>query len=173
MYYFISHGLHHHDWSLTSIKQQEFQLGQKLRGLYLNEISPSFISGINTTLVDNTQFRVRADGGGEGVVILNSAQSLVQGLFPATKAYNVTLANGKTITGPLGGYQASSTYFRSTSAFSNRPFTYSTLPVSTLRNFFHRSDPHPTLVESVEPANDISLEGWTSCNVILYVLFSD
>lgn len=51
-------------------KQQEFQLGQKLRSIYLNVTSPSFISGINTTSVDNTQVHVRADAGGEGVYVL-------------------------------------------------------------------------------------------------------
>ncbi|KAF9462990.1 phosphoglycerate mutase-like protein [Collybia nuda] len=106
--------------------QQEFQLGQKLRSIYLNEQSPSFISGINTTLVDNSQIHVRADAGGEGVVILNSAQSLVQGLFPANQDYKVALTNGSIITGPLGGYQY-------------------------------------VAIESVEPTNDVSLEGWTSC----------
>lgn len=90
-------------------KQQEFQLGLKLRGIYLNATSPSSISGINTTIVDNTQIHVRADAGGEGVVILNSAQSLVQGLFPANLGYNIKLPNGSTVTGPLGGYQASPT----------------------------------------------------------------
>ncbi|KAF9458230.1 histidine phosphatase superfamily [Collybia nuda] len=107
--------------------QQEFQLGQKLRSLYLDPKSPDYISGINSTLVNDAQFRVRADAGGEGGVILNSAQSLLQGLYPANPGYNTTLANGTTITGPLGGYQY--------------------IPI-----------------ESVEPENDISLEGWTSCN---------
>ncbi|KAG5639427.1 hypothetical protein H0H81_002298 [Sphagnurus paluster] len=106
--------------------QQEFLLGQKLRGLYLNETSPTYIQGINGTLVNDAQFRVRADAGGEGGVILNSALSLLQGLFPADANTKTTLANGTTITAPLGGYQY--------------------IPV-----------------ESVEPDNDISLEGWTSC----------
>ncbi|TFK40711.1 histidine phosphatase superfamily [Crucibulum laeve] len=105
---------------------QEFQLGQKLRSIYFNSSSPSFISGINTTVADETQLHVRADGGGERGVIFNSAVSVLQGLFPATQAYNTTLANGTTVIGPLGGYQY--------------------VPI-----------------ESVEPDNDISLEGWTSC----------
>jgi hypothetical protein len=36
---------------------------------------------------------------------MNSAMSLVQGLYPANPGYNITLANGSTVTGPLGGYQ--------------------------------------------------------------------
>ncbi|KAF5382703.1 hypothetical protein D9615_002817 [Tricholomella constricta] len=107
--------------------QQEFQLGSQLRRIYLNESSTSHIEGINSTLVNDAQFRVRADAGGEGGVILNSALSLLQGLFPGNSDVNTTLANGTTITAPLGGYQY--------------------IPV-----------------ESVEPENDISLEGWTSCN---------
>ncbi|KAK0210935.1 histidine phosphatase superfamily [Desarmillaria ectypa] len=106
--------------------QQEYQLGQLLRSLYLNSLSESYISGINSTIVHLNQIKVRADGGGEGGVIFNSATSLLQGLFPATSSYTVTLANGTSVEGPLGGYQY--------------------IPI-----------------ESVEPDNDVSLEGWTSC----------
>ena len=67
--------------------------------------SPSYIAGLNDSIVNDAQLLVRADGGGEGVVIMNSAISLVQGLYPANANYSVTLANGSTITGPLGGYQ--------------------------------------------------------------------
>ncbi|PBK78349.1 phosphoglycerate mutase-like protein [Armillaria solidipes] len=105
---------------------QEFQLGQLLRSLYLNSSSESFIPGINSTIANLDQIQVRADGGDEGGVIVNSAMSLLQGLFPATSSYNVTLANGTNVEGPLGGYQY--------------------IPI-----------------ESVEPDNDVSLEGWTSC----------
>jgi prostatic aicd phosphatase len=48
---------------------------------------------------------VRADAGGEGGVIYNSAVSLVQGLYPANSNYTTRLANGTTIEGPLDGYQ--------------------------------------------------------------------
>jgi prostatic aicd phosphatase len=76
-----------------------------LRSLYLNASSPSFISAVNSAVVKDAQVQIRADAGGEGGVIFNSAVSLLQGLFPATLDYNTTLANGTTITGPLGGYQ--------------------------------------------------------------------
>ncbi|KAJ7465302.1 histidine phosphatase superfamily [Mycena latifolia] len=112
--------------------QQEFQLGQKLRGLYLNASSPSFIAGVNSTFVDQNQIHVRADAGGELGVIYDSAVALLQGLFPANSNYTTDLANGTVVTGALSGYQQV-----------------------------------PLLIsiglESVEPTNDVSLEGWTSC----------
>ena len=55
--------------------------------------------------MDITQLLVRADAGGEGSVILNSVQGLLQGLFPPTSDNNITLANGMTVVSPLGGYQ--------------------------------------------------------------------
>ncbi|KAF9454839.1 phosphoglycerate mutase-like protein [Macrolepiota fuliginosa MF-IS2] len=101
--------------------QEEFQLGNLLRQRYLNQSSPAFISGINTTIADASQIQARADAGGEGGVIFNSAVALLQGLFPPTSTFSDKLPNGTTVTAPFGGYQ------------------------------------------SVEPDNDISLEGWTSC----------
>ncbi|KAJ6511981.1 histidine phosphatase superfamily [Mycena vitilis] len=106
--------------------QQEFQLGQHLRSIYFNASSPSFITGVNTTLVDQTQIHVRADAGGELGVIYDSAVALLQGLFPANANFTTDLANSTNVTGALGGYQY--------------------VPI-----------------ESVEPANDVSLEGYTSC----------
>ena len=41
----------------------------------------------------------------DNTVILDSAVALTQGLWPATPLQNITLANGTTITSPLGGYQ--------------------------------------------------------------------
>jgi len=108
--------------------KQEFLLGQRLRALYLNPSSPSFIHGVNGTIVNQAQLHVRADAGGEGGVIYDSAVALLQGLFPANSNYTTHLANGTTVTGALAGYQY--------------------VPI-----------------ESVEPGNDISLEGWTSCGV--------
>ncbi|KAK7056626.1 hypothetical protein VNI00_002343 [Paramarasmius palmivorus] len=105
---------------------QHFQLGQYLRRLYLNSSSPSWISGVNSSIVDLNQVMVRADAGGEGGVIANSAASLVQGLFPANNNYSTVLADGTVVEGPLNGYQY--------------------LPI-----------------ETVEPDNDISFEGWTKC----------
>ncbi|KAF8893680.1 histidine phosphatase superfamily [Gymnopilus junonius] len=106
---------------------QLFELGQELRGIYLNPSSSSFISTVNSNLVQDQQIHIRADGGGERGVIFDSAVSLLQGLWPPTTNWSTALSNGSTVTGPLGGYQ--------------------TVPI-----------------ESVEPDNDISLEGWTDCN---------
>ncbi|KAH8085958.1 phosphoglycerate mutase-like protein [Cristinia sonorae] len=117
--------------SATSItplgEQQEFELGSLIRSQYLTSSSPSFIRNISTGLFDQTQVAVRADAGGEGGVIFDSAVALLQGLFPATRLSNTTLANGQVVTSPLGGYQY--------------------VPI-----------------ESVEPNQDVSLEGYTSCN---------
>ncbi|KDN50703.1 hypothetical protein RSAG8_01201, partial [Rhizoctonia solani AG-8 WAC10335] len=84
---------------------QEYQLGQLIRNLYLNANSPSVISGISTGLFDQNQVRIRADAGGEGGVIFDSAVALSQGVWPAATAFNTTLANGTTVVAPLNGYQ--------------------------------------------------------------------
>ncbi|KDQ50371.1 hypothetical protein JAAARDRAFT_186303 [Jaapia argillacea MUCL 33604] len=84
---------------------EEYISGQNLASLYLTPSSPSYINGINTTLADIDQLVFRADASGEGTVILNSMYALVQGMFPPTTYSNVTLSNGTTVTGPLGGYQ--------------------------------------------------------------------
>ncbi|RXW22878.1 hypothetical protein EST38_g2990 [Candolleomyces aberdarensis] len=86
--------------------QQEYQLGQYLRSVYLNTSSPSYIPGFDADVANGAQFKIRADAGGEGGVIFNSVLSMLQGLFPPTTQYNTTLANGTTIVGPLTGYQS-------------------------------------------------------------------
>ncbi|KIY65234.1 phosphoglycerate mutase-like protein [Cylindrobasidium torrendii FP15055 ss-10] len=115
------------DTSITPLGNvQEYQLGSLLRSIYLNSTSESFVKGINASIVNLDQVKVRADAGGEGGVIYNSAVSLLQGLFPANSNYSTTLANGTVVEGPLDGYQY--------------------VPI-----------------ETVEPDNDVSLEGWTDC----------
>ncbi|KAG8682815.1 hypothetical protein FRC09_016505, partial [Ceratobasidium sp. 395] len=84
---------------------QEYQLGQLIRNLYFSPSSPSVISGISTGLFDQNQVRIRADAGGEGGVIFESALALAQGVWPAETGFNTTLANGTTVIAPLGGYQ--------------------------------------------------------------------
>ncbi|KAG8755225.1 hypothetical protein FRC12_010955 [Ceratobasidium sp. 428] len=84
---------------------QEYQLGQLTRNLYFSPSSPSVISGISTGLFDQNQVRIRADAGGEGGVIFESALALAQGVWPAETGFNTTLANGTTVIAPLGGYQ--------------------------------------------------------------------
>ncbi|CDO77406.1 hypothetical protein BN946_scf184857.g12 [Trametes cinnabarina] len=122
---------------------QEQQLGTFLRSTYLDPASPSVIDGITAGVVDINQLAVRADAGGEGGVILVSVQGLLQGLFPPTTDNNITLANGTTIVAPLGGYQAIPGEIQCTVRV-----------ISILISL---------AVESVEPNEDISLEGFTSC----------
>jgi prostatic aicd phosphatase len=91
---------------ITPLGLKEEQItGNYLRSVYVNESSPSVIKGINTTIADPNQITVVADAAGEGGVIMNSAEALLQGLFPPTASYNTTLANGTTVEAPLGGYQ--------------------------------------------------------------------
>lgn len=85
--------------------QQSFQLGEYLRSRYLNASSPHFIQNTSQGLVDPHQILIRADAGGEGSVIYDSALSTMQGMWPADTSYNITLANGTTVVGPLNGYQ--------------------------------------------------------------------
>lgn len=85
--------------------QQSFQLGEYIRSRYMDSSSSYSIQNISQALVDPDQVLVRADAGGEGEVIYDSALSTVQGLWPATAAYNETLANGTIVVGPLNGYQ--------------------------------------------------------------------
>ncbi|KZT67117.1 phosphoglycerate mutase-like protein [Daedalea quercina L-15889] len=89
-------------------EQQEFQLGGFLRSVYLDPTSPSYIQGISpsTSIFNSTQVAVYADNDfPDDTVILDSAVALTQGLWPPTPQQNITLANGTTITNPLGGYQ--------------------------------------------------------------------
>ncbi|EJF61011.1 phosphoglycerate mutase-like protein [Dichomitus squalens LYAD-421 SS1] len=119
--------------SATSItplgEEQEFQLGTTIRDLYFDPASPSFIQGIAnaSVLFQQSQVQVRADAGGEGGVIFDSAVALTQGLWPPTPLQSTLLANGTNVTSPLSGYQY--------------------IPI-----------------ESVEPNEDVSLEGFTDCN---------
>lgn len=129
----------------TRGQQQEFQLGQLLRARYLNASSSFFIPGMDTTLANQTEISIRADAGGEPGVIYNSAVALLQGLFPPTTAYNTTLSNGTTVTGPLGGYQ--------------------TIPSKLFRNFHFGNILMYAPVTTVDGNNDVSLEGWLDCNV--------
>ena len=87
------------------VQVQAYQLGQYLRGLYLDPSSASHIRGIHSDLVDLTEVAVRVKVGGEGSVVFDSATALLQGLFPPNPANRITLANETTIVAPLNGYQ--------------------------------------------------------------------
>jgi hypothetical protein len=84
---------------------QSHQLGSILRAEYFDNASPSFIHGMRTDLVDTHQVHALAKAGGEGTVVFDSAIATLQGLFPPTPKNEMTLANGTTVTAPLGGYQ--------------------------------------------------------------------
>ena len=78
-----------------------------IRELYLNPSSPSYVQGIANTsaLFQQNQVAVRADAGGEGGVIYDSAVALTQGLWPPTFRVSTVLANGTNVTSTLSGYQ--------------------------------------------------------------------
>ncbi|KAH9950620.1 phosphoglycerate mutase-like protein [Amylocystis lapponica] len=95
-------------YSITSLGlQQEWQLGNLLRSLYLNASSPSYIQGIapSTAVFNASQVQVSAIVSDEGSATVDSATALVQGLWPPTPFANTTLANGSTIVSPFDGYQ--------------------------------------------------------------------
>ncbi|PWN51338.1 phosphoglycerate mutase-like protein [Violaceomyces palustris] len=81
---------------------QEYQNGQDLRSRYLT--GEGAIQGIEADISQPLQIQVEADGGGEGGVIVESANALLQGLFPP---YNDTLllANGSTVSWDQGRSQ--------------------------------------------------------------------
>jgi hypothetical protein len=84
---------------------QELQLGGFLRERYINNDSDSNIAGVQFPVADIDQIVVRADAAGEGSTILSSTAAAIAGLFPPTPAFSITLANGTTVEGALGGNQ--------------------------------------------------------------------
>ncbi|KAL7409995.1 histidine phosphatase superfamily [Mrakia frigida] len=92
------------DTAITPLGEvQEYQSGQALQQRYLNSSSSTYIQGISWPLPKLAQLDVRADSS-EGQVIVNSATAFMQGMWPANVYSNNTLANGTTITSPLGGF---------------------------------------------------------------------
>ncbi|KAI0258619.1 hypothetical protein BC834DRAFT_1022281 [Gloeopeniophorella convolvens] len=95
---------------------EESLLGSQLRQLYFDPASASHIRRTNLGLF-SSQVLFRADAGDESGVIYDLAISLAwQGLWPNSTAYNMTLANGTNVVGPLGGYQ---TFIASIADFYN------------------------------------------------------
>ncbi|PFH50443.1 hypothetical protein AMATHDRAFT_60983 [Amanita thiersii Skay4041] len=84
---------------------QSHQLGSLLRSTYLDRTSPSYIEGIRSDLVDNSEVKVRVKAGVEGSVVFDSAIALLQGFFPPNPNNKIVLANETTVVAPLGGYQ--------------------------------------------------------------------
>ena len=91
---------------LTSDAQvEENFLGQFLQATYVDDSAPTPIDGLDFPVANLDQLLVRADAAGEGVTIVSSTMALLSGLFPPTPAFNITLANGTTVVGALGGNQ--------------------------------------------------------------------
>lgn len=90
---------------LNTSQVESHQLGSQLRSTYLDSSSPSYISGIRSDLVDNSEIKVRVKAGVEGTVVFDSAIALLQGLFPPNPNNKIVLANETTIVAPLNGYQ--------------------------------------------------------------------
>ncbi|KAM6502742.1 Histidine phosphatase superfamily [Amanita muscaria] len=84
---------------------QSFQLGNLLRTTYLDSSSPSYIEGMRSDIVDNSEIKVRVKAGVEGTVVFDSAIALLQGLFPPNPNNKIVLANETVVVAPLGGYQ--------------------------------------------------------------------
>lgn len=84
---------------------ESHQLGTALRSAYFDSTSPSYIQGMRTDLVDNSEVHVRVKAGVEGTVVFDSAIALLQGLFPPNPMNKIKLANETTVVAPLGGYQ--------------------------------------------------------------------
>ncbi|KAG6852916.1 hypothetical protein C0991_008175, partial [Blastosporella zonata] len=84
---------------------ESFQLGSTLRSMYLDSSSPSYINGIRSDLVDNSEIKARVKAGVEGTVVFDSAIAVLQGLFPPNHNNRIKLANDTTVVAPLGGYQ--------------------------------------------------------------------
>ncbi|KAJ7356458.1 phosphoglycerate mutase-like protein [Mycena albidolilacea] len=85
--------------------EQAFQSGTYLRSEYLDSRSRSFIARISTNIVNVHELLVRADSSGDGTVFQQSVSAVIQGLYPPTRDYKITSANGSTIVGALGGFQ--------------------------------------------------------------------
>ncbi|PWN31558.1 phosphoglycerate mutase-like protein, partial [Meira miltonrushii] len=74
---------------------QEYQNGQDLRSTYLTGTQKP-ISGIAVDTAQDAQMSVEADGAGEGEVIIDSANALLQGLYPPFND-TITLANSTAV----------------------------------------------------------------------------
>lgn len=84
---------------------QVYLSGQYLRQRYVASNDSGFqISGIGVDDVVQSQIEVSTP---DDIVLMNSAQGFLQGLYPPTTSslFNNTLRNGTTVSAPMGGYQ--------------------------------------------------------------------
>ncbi|KDN47750.1 phosphoglycerate mutase-like protein [Tilletiaria anomala UBC 951] len=102
---------------------QEYRNGVDLRARYLD--GNNKIQGIDPVKAEDAQVKVFADAGGEGTVIVDSVNALLQGLYPPFDE-SITLANGSVV------------------SWGSRAQLIQ--------------------VETVEPDEEVWLEGYTDCN---------
>ncbi|KAJ4347477.1 hypothetical protein N0V95_005398 [Ascochyta clinopodiicola] len=99
---------HYKGYNLTNLGlQQNYNVGQDYRNVYLNSSSPKRILGISEDQVVNSQVYASAP---DQAVLLNTATAFLQGLYPPLHSSDgngtaQTLNNDERITKPLGGYQ--------------------------------------------------------------------
>lgn len=99
---------HYKGYSLTSLgEQQVFSVGSDYRSRYISSESDKQILGISENKVQQSQIFASAP---DQEVLLNTANSFLQGLYPPleeidAKIASETLANGSEVTSPLNGYQ--------------------------------------------------------------------
>lgn len=99
---------HYKGYSLTSLgEQQVFSVGSDYRSRYISSESDKQILGISENRVRQSQIFASAP---DQEVLLNTANSFLQGLYPPlegidAKIASETLANGSEVTSPLNGYQ--------------------------------------------------------------------
>lgn len=95
----------HSPVNLTTLGYQEvYTSGQYYRSRYVDSDATLKISGMSSDVVRQSQISVSAPS---DVVLQNSAQGFLQGLYPAVGASldTATLKNGTVVTAPLDGYQ--------------------------------------------------------------------
>ena len=109
VYIFSRHGdrtdKSHAPANLTDLGyHQVFSSGQFYRDQYVSSTASSKILGIQSQIVKNSQLLVQAP---DDLVIMNSAQGFLQGLYPPVGASisNQKLNDGNTIQPPMNGYQ--------------------------------------------------------------------
>ncbi|KAI6380305.1 hypothetical protein MCOR25_001733 [Pyricularia grisea] len=82
--------------------EQVHSSGEYYRSLYVASNATSRIDGISSDIVVNSQLNVVSP---VDVVLQNSGQAFLQGLYPPTTADVQVLADGETVQSVLGGYQ--------------------------------------------------------------------
>lgn len=99
---------HYKGYNLTNLGlQQNYDVGQGYRNIYLNATSPKHILGISEDRMINSQIYASAP---DQTVLLNTATAFLQGLYPPLESIDQglatqTLNNNERIIKPLGGYQ--------------------------------------------------------------------